>query len=96
MRSWQTQDNEFIATYENFLAANTNKRIFVLSLVPLLDRNPFRDLRFVELGIRRGGAKIDNSYQEANKLIELITDKYGNASFIRLDELTLFHDAPFY
>lgn len=97
MWSYQTQSVEFISMFDKFLATSIDKRIVVLSQVPLLNRNPLRDLRFSFFGIRRNRSEsIDAAYQEANQLIELITDKYSNVSFLRLDGIPLFDDPPFY
>ncbi|MGL5336370.1 MAG: acyltransferase family protein, partial [Enterovibrio sp.] len=97
--SWhyQTQSSAFMAAFDVFLqeTAVQNKKIVVLSQVPLLTKNPLRIQRFNQLGLV-SHVEFDPEYKKANKAIEAATKKYLHAKYLALDELPVFANTPFY
>ena len=94
---YQTKSQNFINALNRFLSENdkTSKRIYIISQVPKLSINVQRLLRFRSLGLPTKFER-DDSYKQANLIIENLTKNHTKTQFIDLSELNLFKDAPFY
>ncbi|OXR48704.1 acyltransferase [Pusillimonas sp. T2] len=94
MWSYQIEDPLFAPSLERFLQnQGSGRRVYVLSQVPELSRNPMRMYRFAGLGLPHQ-VSFNGAYQQAN-LIIAGTAKRAGASFIELDRLQVFRSAPY-
>ena len=94
MWSWQLEGKNFEKRFSEFLGASeSDKSILVLSQVPLLRKNPMRNRRFENLGLKNVLA-LNQANILANKKIKSLTEKYSNVSYLQLDNLNIFDSAP--
>lgn len=97
MWTYQIESSEFQSVFSKFLRkmSETNRRIIVLSQVPLLKSNPLRTYRFNNLGI---GSEISvkKSYAQANSKIKVLSENKKGVIFLDLSDLHLFNSPPLY
>jgi len=93
--NWQTRSKAFNEALEQFLKSNQDKKIKILSQVPRFNRDVNRARRFSSIGLL-GEIQRDPSYRAANKRLEKIANQYRNIESKRLDQVSLFDNAPYY
>jgi peptidoglycan/LPS O-acetylase OafA/YrhL len=96
MWSWQLQSD----TFKNALIAFLKKRApqarkYLISQVPMLNKNPMRNQRFNALGLG-GLAGRNNDYLSANRVLENIAGDCCKAAYLKLDDLDMFKQIPIY
>lgn len=93
MWSWQLQSDEFKAALLEFLKAGAPQaKKYVMSQVPLLNKNPIRDHRFHYLGL--GGIMGRNeSYLVGNSYLEKVSETCCKITYLKLADLYLFSQA---
>lgn len=94
MWTYQLQDATFAPALTRFLQLHADKKIYVLSQVPELQKNPIRMHRFAALGLSHDVPR-NAEYQAANQRIAEISGRNG-AQFIAFDRLKLFDHAPYF
>jgi len=87
---------QFMAALEKFMAATAKRdqSLIVLAQVPMLTSNVQRMYRFNALGSVKA-AQLEGTWQNANRKVEEMVNKYPNASFLDLTSLPLFAAPPF-
>lgn len=97
MWSWQLQSDRFRKVLAEFLNNGAPQaRKYVISQVPLFNRNPMRNRRFDALGVRSVASR-DESYLAANDAVKKIAETSGaKAIYLELDDLGLFERAPLF
>lgn len=97
MWSWQLQSDRFRKVLAEFLNSGAPQaQKYVISQVPLLNRNPMRNRRFDALGVRSVASR-DESYLAANDAVKKIAETGGaKAIYLELDDLGLFERAPLF
>lgn len=94
MWSWQLEGDNFRDAIEVFLrSAAPQAKKYLLSQIPLLRHNPMRARRFDFMRLDYF-AERDESYKVANSILEMIAAAHSNVSYIKLDGLKLFDEAP--
>jgi peptidoglycan/LPS O-acetylase OafA/YrhL len=95
MWSYQTLSAQFNSSLKKFIQSWPNKHFLLLSQIPKLKKEPERVKRFnyIWLGNRQ---ELDKEYITGNRLQEHLASELYNASFIKLDTLTIFHTVPVY
>lgn len=95
--SYHTQSEEFISAFKDYLqsAVLKNKSVYILSQIPRFNQSALRVRRFHFIGLN-SHLTLNPRYQLANQKIESIAKKYSQVSFLALDHLPVFDDAPFY
>jgi hypothetical protein len=94
MWSWQLEGKNFEKKLSEFLdASGLDQSIFVMSQVPLLRKNPMRNMRFENIGLKNGLA-LNEAYILANKKIKSLTEKHSNTIYLQLDNLSIFDSVP--
>lgn len=96
MWSFQFQDEKFQKIIVDFLdSATPHGRKYILSQIPLFNKNPMRSRRFNAMGLKSVTGR-DESYLLANNVLEKISKNYSDVIFVKLDNLQLFDVAPMY
>ncbi|UCJ15185.1 acyltransferase [Pseudomonas sp. MM211] len=96
MWSWQFQGEKFQSSIESFLSSGApHAKKYILSQVPLLNRNPMRGRRLDAMSLNHT-AEHDESYLLANYILEDIAKKYSGVTYVKLNHLRLFDTAPVY
>ncbi|MFL9627875.1 acyltransferase family protein [Aeromonas jandaei] len=95
--NYHTQSLAFMSSLEHFLqkAALQKKHVVMLSQVPRFRQTPLRVQRFNQIGLT-SHVTLDPTYQIANQLIEATAKKHQYVTYLALDRLPVFADAPFY
>jgi peptidoglycan/LPS O-acetylase OafA/YrhL len=94
MWSYQVQDPSFAPALKRFLQTmGDGRRVYVLSQVPELSRNPMRMHRFAGLGLPHQ-VSFNPAYVQANAAMASTVEQ-GGAKFINLDRLEVFRNAPY-
>jgi peptidoglycan/LPS O-acetylase OafA/YrhL len=94
MWSYQVEDPSFAPALTRFLQAmGDGHRVYVLSQVPELSKNPMRMHRFAGLGLPHH-VSFNEAYLQANQAIARAAEQ-GGAKFVGLDQLDLFRSAPY-
>ena len=96
MWQYQTQSDEFMLAFSRFIevAAEQNKRIFVLAQIPMFDTNFLRVHRFTALGLPVQVSQ-NNEWKSANSKIEAAVHGVSNVQFLDFSESNFFASAPF-
>lgn len=96
MWSWQIQSGEFQRVIGDFLENGApHAQKYVMSQVPSFKKNPMRNRRFGALGIGSAAGR-DESCFSANRVLEKISHAYRDTSYLELDKLQFFGNAPIY
>jgi peptidoglycan/LPS O-acetylase OafA/YrhL len=94
MWSYQVEDPSFAPALTRFLQTmGDGQRVYVLSQVPELSKNPMRMHRFAGLGLPHQ-VSFNEAYLQANQAIARAAEQ-GGAKFVGLDQLDLFRSAPY-
>jgi peptidoglycan/LPS O-acetylase OafA/YrhL len=94
MWSYQFEDEKFRKTMQDFLDRfASNGSVYILSQVPLFNKNPMRIRRLNQIGFKSVGSR-NNKYLETNDILKDISNKYKNVKFLELNKLPLFDEAP--
>ena len=96
--AWQfhTQYTTFLPSLDKFVnTIKPQQTLYIMSQVPKLSSNPQRAARLNGLGFPVN-VSIDKTYLESNKNIELLINAHRNISFLKLNELQVFNNAPLY
>lgn len=94
MWSWQLQSDQLrkgLAEFLNNDAPQAQK--YVISQVPLFNKSPMRNWHFDALGIGRLASR-DEAYWVTNGVVKNITETSVKATYLELDHLGLFEQAP--
>lgn len=96
MWSYQTASNDFLKAFERYLQVTAvhDKKVFILSQIPLFKQDTMQVKRFANIGLT-GSLALDKSYLEANLKLEKITRNYSHVTYIAQDELAFFSKVPF-
>lgn len=94
---YHVQSDAFISAIERYLKKmeNINKSVVILSQIPKLTQSAMRARRFDKIGLK-SYMVLDPSYSSANLQLEAIAEKYSNVTYMALDSLPVFKDAPFW
>lgn len=93
MWSYQTLSPDFNASLKIFIQKNQSKKIFLLSQIPKLAKEPDRIKRFQNVGLENTQA-LDLGYIAGNLKQKNLANEFSNVTFIKLDEVPLFGSAP--
>lgn len=94
---YQVQSQKFMLALEQFLSAydSSSKKIYIMSQVPKLNINVQRLMRYRYLGLPVI-LKRDLTYKNANMVLWELASKHKSSQYLKLSELNMFKDAPFY
>lgn len=99
MWSYQIEDPLFPDALEKFLkSVSSGHRVYVLSQIPALSKNPVRLRHFATLGLPpppHSNALLNPTYKKANEIIERVVMRSG-AHFLALDDLAIFDHVPYF
>ena len=88
------ESREFNQALTDFLSNESNQaEKYIISQEPLLNRHPMRNQRFTHLGLGKK-AGLDKDYQLTNQLLQNLTLFTNKASYLALDNLEIFKQAP--
>lgn len=92
-----SQSHEFMNALALFLAEAQMKdiNVIILAQIPMIELNPIRIHRFESLGLPNA-ASLAKGWQNSNKLIKNLSERYPNTNFIDFSETEFFERAPFY
>lgn len=96
MWSWQLQSDRFKNALADFLkygAPQAHK--YVISQIPLFNKSPMRSRRFDTLGLRNMASRND-IYLAKNDAVKEIVEIGSNVMYLKLDDLSLFEQAPIF
>ncbi len=98
MWSWHVPSKAFMTALDEFLDnQRPNAKVYLMSQIPLLNKNPMRSYRLEEIGIlSKNDNYIDSSYKVANSIIQKKLEKYSAATYLSFDDLDVFDEAPTY
>lgn len=87
----------FLNALERYLKATAiqPKQVIILSQIPRFTKNALRAQRFAVIGFD-SNLMLDESYIVANERLSNIAEKYSQVTFLSLDSLDVFSEAPFY
>lgn len=97
MWSWQLQSDRFKKVLAEFLHNGAPKaQKYLISQVPLLNKNPMRSRRFDALGLGSVASR-NESYLAANDAVKKIAETGGaKVIYLSLDDLAIFERAPLF
>ncbi|WP_445397442.1 acyltransferase family protein [Zobellella sp. An-6] len=97
MWSYQTQSEDFNKALEIFLGDMEQQdiQVYLLPQVVQFDKSPLRARRFQHLGLP-DQVKQGTAWLEANIHLASIAQRYPNVTYLDLEKLDLFEEAPFY
>lgn len=87
MWSYQVEDEKFLEGLDRFLRNNPTKTIYLLPQIPLLNASPQRVRRFAKLGLSGAEIGVNDSYQQANREIYLLSKNHKHVRFISAEDL---------
>lgn len=95
--SWNLhlERESFVQSVRQFLEDNSAKRILILGQEPLLMQDPIRIMRFRRLGFDVE-SEINDDYLRTNEILRSISEEYEHVLYLRLDDLPVFDQVPFY
>ena len=94
---YQVQSQKFMSALEQFLSVydSSSKKIYIMSQIPKLNINVQRLMRYRYFGLPVI-LKRDASYKNANMALWELVSKHKSSYYLKLSELNMFNDAPFY
>ncbi|EGR1140651.1 acyltransferase [Vibrio cholerae] len=95
--SYHIKSEDFLNALERYLKATAiqPKQVIILSQIPRFTKNALRAQRFAVIGFD-SNLMLDESYIVANERLSNIAEKYSHVTFLSLDSLDVFSEAPFY
>lgn len=96
MWSWQLKNDRLKTVLAEFLKTGAPKaKKYVISQIPLLNKNPMRSRRFNALGLKNTESR-DDIYLIANSEMKRIAEGCCNVEYVKMDDFPLFDRAPLY
>lgn len=92
--NWQLESKVFKSGLNQFLNDTAAKK-YILSQEPLLNRNPLRNYRFVNLGLG-DKAEVNKDYLRTNLLLKNLAEHNSLSYYLELHTLPMFKAPPYY
>ena len=95
--SYHIQSENFVSAFQRYLQnmATQNKDVVILSQIPRFMQSAMRAKRFDKIGFSNDMA-LDSRYLAANQQLAKISENYSHVTYLTLDNLSVFAEAPFW